>query len=419
MNINQKSYVNELFFIYGSRPAKEISEPVEIDKFKQICQDRLNFPHEPMLNIDKLNKMYKEYVNFFTEHSGNFKNTFQTNRIKPYLVFSQDMWENTKSTVGRIYYTNRCYKEEYIDDLIHQRQNTVSKDKFKEKYGDDWETQYNDYQERRNETYKNNPNIDEINQKKTKNFKYEYFLDKINPKTGKLYTLEEAKSSHTERLKFASSISNSKRKGKKGVTCRSVEYWLKRGLSEEEAVKKVKEIQTTNTVDNYIKKYGEQDGIRKFLERKKQWSKSMMEKKVQSSNTGCSYSKSSRQLFEKVIDVLNKKDIHFDKIYYGEHEFGKWDHQYKRPYFYDFVIPDIKFCVEYNGLMFHPKEGDTEWKGLYTNQSYDEKLNYDKQKMKTLTDAGFTTMVVWEDEDETIMVKKITEKIVDLLSLSI
>jgi G:T-mismatch repair DNA endonuclease (very short patch repair protein) len=83
------------------------------------------------------------------------------------------------------------------------------------------------------------------------------------------------------------------------------------------------------------------------------------------------------------------------------------------------VIPDIKFCVEYNGLMFHPKEGDTEWKGLYTNQSYDEKLNYDKQKMKTLTDAGFTTMVVWEDEDETIMVKKITEKIVDLLSLSI
>lgn len=413
--------INELFFIYKSIPLQEISKPVDFDDFKIVLFQKINLcKDENMLDVKKLNKMYFAYVDFFIKNKGNFKKLFiegtrQVCYAKPHKIFNSDLWIKTKSNTCKTYYTNRCYKEDYIGDLLRKRQNTVSKEKFKERYGENWKEKFDEYVKKANDARNSNPNIDDIRSKTMKNLGYEYYLDKINEKTGQLYTEEEAKKKvYNIRMKSVKIVSDNRR-GKKGVTCRSVEYWIKKGFTEEEAKEKVREIQSTNNIETYIKKYGEQEGIQKWIERNKKWGEQMIEKKMEIGHVGSAQSKSANKLFDKVIEKLKDENILFEKIYYGEKEFCKLDKEYKRVYFYDFVIPEINLCVEYNGIKFHPREGDKNWVCLFSGIGYEEKLQYDKQKIKTIEDYGFKTLIIWEDEDIETCVNKIIDMCKELL----
>ena len=131
--------------------------------------------------------------------------------------------------------------------------------------------------------------------------------------------------------------------------------------------------------------------------------------------TGCSYSKASCTLFDTVINCLLNDGIVFEKVFYGETEFSKWDSKNNRIYFYDFVINDIKLCVEYNGIMFHPKLGDYNWKSLY-GKTYDECMKYDMQKQQLIKDFGYELLVVWEDDVFENLVEIIVNKCKELLN---
>ena len=422
--ILKKGYINDLFFVYNSKPLKDLSEYVSFDKFKEIMIEKLNFCNdEKMLDYIKLKKMYEQYKKVFIEHVGNFreyflhiKNTKEDRcNIKPYLIYDEDLWINKKGTSNKCYYTNRCYKEEYINDLIKERQNLCSKHSFEQRYGKDWKLYYDEYINKRQTSLNNNPNIELINYNKGKLLRYEYYLDKINEETGLLYTEEEAKEIVRKRQQRGGKVISERRKGKKGVTCRSVEYWINKGLSEEEAKEKVRKIHSTNNVQTYIKKYGEQEGIQKWIERNKKWGEQMQRKKMEIGHVGSAQSKSANKLFDKVIEKLKDENIIFEKIYYGEKEFCKWDNVNKRVYFYDFVIPEINLCVEYNGVHFHPKEGDVNWVGLFSGIGYEEKLQYDKEKLRTIEDCGFKTLVIWEDDDENMCINKVVNMCIELL----
>ena len=74
------------------------------------------------------------------------------------------------------------------------------------------------------------------------------------------------------------------------------------------------------------------------------------------------YSNISKELFERLDNYF-----HFSTVYYSPKtkEFGKYCKESKRYYFYDFVLPDIKLCIEFNGDYFHAnpkffKECDTQ-----------------------------------------------------------
>lgn len=64
----------------------------------------------------------------------------------------------------------------------------------------------------------------------------------------------------------------------KAFSKRCKEYWILRGYSLEEAKNKVKEIQNLNHIDRYIKKYGEEEGKRRYEKRQKDWLKKLSEK---------------------------------------------------------------------------------------------------------------------------------------------
>lgn len=396
--------LNELFFVSNTKPLKEIEIHYNINEFHMILCDVCGFCNNEYLDTNRLLALYEKYVDIFNSHKGNLRDYFlsiiSTKRfeLKAYMIFGEDLWKKTKGDVSIDFYINRGYRYDYAVKLLKDRQSLTSEESFKRRYGDDWKKHFDCYINKHKESLNSNPNIEEINYKKGNSMRYEFYLDKTNPDTNELYTEIEAKNLILNKSKHASKKCAEMRREKTGVTGRSLQYWINKGFDERIARQRVNEIQSTNTVEKYIKKYGEQDGIKKWMMRNKVWGEKMQEKKMESGHIGCAYSQSSKIFFDKLIEKFKENNLVFNKVYYGETEYCKWDGEYKRPYFYDFVIPEINLCIEYNGLKFHPREGDKSWVGLF-GDSYEYKLNYDKQKIKVIEDYGFEVIVVWEDED--------------------
>lgn len=88
------------------------------------------------------------------------------------------------------------------------------------------------------------------------------------------------------------------------------------------------------------------------------------------------------------------------KTYFAE--LNKEFNNYKK-YYYDFVISNIKICIEYNSEQFHPnpnmtKEKWNNWKQLYSTNTANEKYDYDQKKLNILRKRGFKVLEVWDLE---------------------
>ena len=88
-------------------------------------------------------------------------------------------------------------------------------------------------------------------------------------------------------------------------------------------------------------------------------------------------SKISQELFFGIYEGI--KDLNI-KCYFAElnHEYGTWIKELNRGVLYDFVIPELKFAIEYNGSRFHPNkekltnEEWTKWENPFTHIGADE-----------------------------------------------
>ena len=73
-------------------------------------------------------------------------------------------------------------------------------------------------------------------------------------------------------------------------------------------------------------------------------------------------------------------------------------------FLYDFVIPELKYAVEFNGERFHPdprlyptEESHKLWVSPY-GKTYEESLEKDTVKNEAIRDRGFELDIVWERE---------------------
>ena len=233
-------------------------------------------------------------------------------------------------------------------------------------------------------------------------------------------------------------ISANKKRGKTGVTCRSVDWWLSKGFTLIESKEKVREIQSTNSLKRYVKKYGQKDGTEKFNNRKESWKRLMqdpvickkrslglwryierygveigtnkyiaMRKKVnQKRNNLRKASNESVSNLQPVIELLNQ----FNKKYFigipGNKEWCIVDGV--NTYFYDLAVPRLGIIIEYQGKCFHPSINLTEtarnsWKQLFTNKSANEIIGYDNLKRIIAESNGWKMFYVYPDNlDEDI-----------------
>jgi len=186
----------------------------------------------------------------------------------------------------------------------------------------------------------------------------------------------------------------------RAVSNRQLDFYIEKGLTLEDAKTALKERQTTASLQAYVKKYGQVEGICRYEKRihlfRKKWQDKTEEERIAITckrlKRNKFFSNESYVFFQK----LEKELFPNFNCLYGEDEYFLYDDASKKIYFYDFVIPEQQIIIEYHGSFWHanPERNPGEWKNfLY---SYEESLQKDEEKKQIAEKNGFSYYIVWD-----------------------
>ena len=132
------------------------------------------------------------------------------------------------------------------------------------------------------------------------------------------------------------------------------------------------------------------------------------------------YSTISQKLFKEIESELK---FSVNSNYAEKNKEYKFITEAKKLYFYDYVIPDLKFCIEFNGDIYHANPTIYEetqrmsFPKRNAGRSAKDIWEYDANKIKNLHDEGFCVIIVWESEykrNKRATILKCVEKINEL-----
>jgi len=182
-----------------------------------------------------------------------------------------------------------------------------------------------------------------------------------------------------------------------------IEYWLKKGYNEIDAKQKLSERQRTFTLEKYIEKHGEIDGLKIWNERQNKWQKSLLE----NGNLKCGFSKISQKLFYDILEQYEIKDrinVYFatkNKEYFISEKNENLSEKNKF-YQYDFTDKNKKKIIEFNSDMYHANP--IKWKNNDNPHPYRKWLKsediwkHDKEKILAAEKKNFSILIIWESD---------------------
>jgi hypothetical protein len=196
--------------------------------------------------------------------------------------------------------------------------------------------------------------------------------------------------------------------GKKGSA--NLEYWINKGYTEDEAMLKRSERQSTFSLDKCIEKYGEQEGKKRFIKRQTKWQKSL----YRNGNLKSGYSKISQELFFKILKEYTPSEM--SKVNFALHN-GEYtmniDNFFVR---YDYTDFNNMKIIEYNGDDYHgnpnkynENDNPNPFRKNLTAKDIWEK---DKLKLELANKEGFDVLIIWDSEyksDKINILKKCLE----------
>lgn len=245
----------------------------------------------------------------------------------------------------------------------------------------------------------------------------------------------------------AARVRNSE-KGKRGP--RTKYFYMDRGYSEEEAIQKVSDLQRENTkkrtkesyqdhgkkikiskqyfgyvgltedevedlrsvelakishdLESCISRYGEVEGPVRYLEIKAKRRKTKEDNYGDISFMAGAKGKASKESLKLLFDNLcSDIDNTYPELEYrigrGENREYWLRTQENQYYFYDFVIPEIKLIVEYNGTGWHYRDDETWERYAILKDKKDQVKERDLDKVLLAETQGYNIIVVWSDED--------------------
>lgn len=263
---------------------------------------------------------------------------------------------------------------------------------------------------------KSKVNMQDINirTKRKSPYSIDFWIERINPKTGNLYTIIEAEFernsrrpirkeywvkkgySETEAQSLAENTKKSNNKigseNSKGRDInrirahshRTVDYWKLRGYSNEEAVAKVSESQKLFSQELCIKKYGEEEGLKIWSERQLTWLNSLKK-----SGLHGGYSKISLELFESLQQSV-------PNILFGTTEAVLKINNMS--YCVDCLDVNTKKIIEFYGDYWHANPNKFKETDLIKKNTAKKIWDHDHKKVKSLQDSGYKVLVVWESD---------------------
>jgi len=159
-----------------------------------------------------------------------------------------------------------------------------------------------------------------------------------------------------------------------------LQYYLEKGFSEETSKIMLKERQATGRLDKFIKRYGEEEGFKKWKERQEKWLNNFPKN---------NYSLISQKLFKKIYENIQNdfKHIFFATIIDNNKNNEKRLVLKNRVVLPDFFIEDVKKIIEFDGIYWHKKNP--------------ENKKRENQRDNSIKELGYSVLHVREDDYHT------------------
>lgn len=263
-----------------------------------------------------------------------------------------------------------------------------------------WESEY--IKNKFNDFYKTHNKVslssirDELHCKSDKCVTLQFWVDRG-------WTEEEAKLKISELQKLNSKkvdISNR-------CTSNQIKWWTKKGYTEDEAKSLISERQKTFTKESCIKKYGKEKGEIVYRNRQQKWRKTVDEKYSKETQnqwraSGAFFSKQSSELFRLFYEKYKNIYTCFLAPYTKEFFINVKDSN--KFYLYDFCIKELKLIFEFNGSHVHanpnwPEEKLKHWRQCFTKETAEENIYHYNQKILAAKEQGFDIIVIWDSEN--------------------
>ena len=182
-----------------------------------------------------------------------------------------------------------------------------------------------------------------------------------------------------------------------------VDYYIKRGYSEEEARKILAERQCTFSLQTCIEKYGKEEGTKIFNARQEKWQNTLNSKseeeikrinklKASQASNICAYSNISQKLFNSIYNIIKNE---YKEIYFATHKTVENDnknYEYEvvlddqtHRYFLDFYVKDNNKIIEFDGDYWHSEKRGNQLR--------------DNLREQTLKNMGFTNILHVKERD--------------------
>ena len=167
-----------------------------------------------------------------------------------------------------------------------------------------------------------------------------------------------------------------------------LEYYINKGMSEEEAHKALHDRQATFSLYKCIQKYGEIEGLKKFSNRQQKWLKSLYQ-----NFQNCGDGRSKQSIFAKDIIKYCCKQLNISIPTKEKYIFWKETNQ---AFAYDFMYKNK--IIEFHGDYWHcnPKLYDKTFYNKVKQQTAQEIWKYDKIKLECANYYGYKVLYIWE-----------------------
>lgn len=161
-----------------------------------------------------------------------------------------------------------------------------------------------------------------------------------------------------------------------------IEYWLAKGMTEEEAKYALKQRQTTFTLNGCIKKYGEEEGRKRYNDRQVKWQKTLREKFIKNGYNGIHQSSFANNIINILKDMFSgsQKEYNIDR--------------------YSFDFEWNKHLIEFNGDYWHMNPN--KYKATDINKTSKKTAQFiwesDEHKYNVAKSNGYRLFIVWESD---------------------
>lgn len=361
---SNKSNKWSMFSIFNKEDAENFYKQDHFNRTKRTFKQRIYEENDKKI-ADKLYQEYKEKIsqskNSFIKRYGKIEG------LKKYEIFVNKSKQTKENFIKRL--GNNDGQIEWEKFIVKKRNSSKrSLNYWLEKF----EGNYNVAQEYLSNYQKRN---------------LEFFVKKYGIDIG-------LKKFDKRRIKQSESLKNYLADEEKRKLCGNTLENFVRKYGEDKGFIKYKEKNSkcSHTLENMIRRYGEEDGLTRYIIHKKNLY--FLNKKIGSS-----------KIAENLFDIIYKKLINYkENIFYikENREYFLNDKENKKFYLYDFTFikDNIKFIIEFNGDFWHANPDIYNENFFHTvkRMSAKEMWQDDKKKIDFAKKKDFNVLIIWEKD---------------------